>query len=132
MVSVGGVWAVCLAQVFDEYAPNFDAHLTGELRYGIPGELFKALTDATEIEGGAGRYGTVVDAGCGTGLSGEPFRPICRHLVGVDISAGMLDEARKKDIYDELLNMDLVAGLDAQVADYASPQVEVSSGGGIN
>jgi predicted TPR repeat methyltransferase len=51
----------------------------------------------------------VLDLGCGTGLCGEWFRPLARRLVGVDLSAGMLDEARKRKCYDELTCAEITA-----------------------
>ena len=45
----------------------------------------------------------VLDAGCGTGLCGPLVAPYARRLVGVDLSARMLDAGRRRDsVYDEL------------------------------
>ncbi|WP_422002249.1 class I SAM-dependent DNA methyltransferase [Reyranella sp.] len=57
--------------------------------------------------------GTILDAGCGTGLVGQllslvGFGPI----VGVDLSEDMLAEAGKKGVYDELRMMRLGDELD--------------------
>ncbi|WP_425536227.1 methyltransferase domain-containing protein, partial [Chromobacterium vaccinii] len=40
--------------------------------------------------------------GCGTGLAGEAVRPYASRLDGVDLSAGMLERASAKGIYDSL------------------------------
>lgn len=54
-----------------------------------------------------------LDVACGTGLSGLPFkkavveRGINARLVGVDFSRAMLDEAVKKNIYDEVAEADV-------------------------
>src|SRR4029077_16423873 len=53
----------------------------------------------------------VLDAGCGTGLCGLLVAPYARQLVGVDLSEGMLDHARKKNVYDELVRGELTAYL---------------------
>ena len=51
----------------------------------------------------AGRNGlTILDAGCGTGMCGGFLRPYAARLVGVDLSAEMLDQARPKGHYDAL------------------------------
>jgi predicted TPR repeat methyltransferase len=50
----------------------------------------------------------VLDLGCGTGLSGAAFRPHCDWLVGVDISPGMVEQARAKGLYDRLEVSDLL------------------------
>jgi predicted TPR repeat methyltransferase len=52
--------------------------------------------------------GSVLDLGCGTGLSGAAFRPFCDWLIGVDISPGMVEQARAKGLYDRLVVSDLL------------------------
>jgi predicted TPR repeat methyltransferase len=44
----------------------------------------------------------VLDIGCGTGLCGEYLRRYAKQLVGVDLSAPMLAQARKKGHYHKL------------------------------
>ena len=56
----------------------------------------------------------IVDAGCGTGLVGALVRDRARHLLGVDLSASMLERARSKSVYDELHKGDLTAFLQAR------------------
>jgi predicted TPR repeat methyltransferase len=51
----------------------------------------------------------ILDAGCGTGLVGALVRERARRLVGVDLSATMLDLARPKNVYDELHQGDMIA-----------------------
>ena len=51
----------------------------------------------------------LLDAGCGTGLCGPLLKPFAARLVGVDLYAGMLKEAAKRELYDELVNADLAA-----------------------
>lgn len=46
----------------------------------------------------------VLDAGCGTGLCGALVAPFARRLVGVDLSTGMLAQAKEKTVYDALVN----------------------------
>ena len=47
----------------------------------------------------------ILDLGCGTGLAGERFKDLAQggRLDGVDISPRMIEQARKRHIYDELL-----------------------------
>ncbi len=49
------------------------------------------------------KFDLVIDAGCGTGLAGEQFRNVTKHLVGVDLSPSIIDEAKKArpGLYDE-------------------------------
>ena len=49
---------------------------------------------------------------CGTGLSGAPFRPLVERLEGVDLSAGMVEQARRKNLYDRLETGDLTEAVD--------------------
>jgi predicted TPR repeat methyltransferase len=51
----------------------------------------------------------VLDAGCGTGLVGTLVRDRSRSLVGVDLSALMLERAKSKNVYDELHQGDLIS-----------------------
>ena len=60
------------------------------------------------------RFGSVLDLGCGTGLAGVAFRPYCDQLVGVDISSGMVEQARAKGLYDRLAVGELVEFLAAE------------------
>jgi predicted TPR repeat methyltransferase len=49
----------------------------------------------------------VLDAGCGTGLCGAIVAPFARRLVGVDLSEGMLAQARHKNLYQDLVKAEL-------------------------
>ena len=100
--------------LFDEYASQFEHHLVDILRYRAPEIVCEAvLTLAGPLAGGW----RVIDLGCGTGLCGPLIRPVAAHLTGIDLSAAMLDEARKKSMYDELIVGDVaqvLAGYNAE------------------
>lgn len=101
-----------LSQVFDELAARFDQHL-GELRYQAPDRVALAVrrlcgTPAAQLE--------IADLGCGTGLCAPGLRPFARRLVGCDLSAGMLVQARARGLYDELQQQDLLEFLPSQPA----------------
>ena len=87
-----------VSRLFDQYAPRFDDHLTNTLGYRAPEDLAAMIA---ALDGGKPRA-TVLDIGCGTGLSGLPFRARARRLIGLDLSAEMLARARDRGIYDEL------------------------------
>jgi len=93
---------------------NFEGALTTKLRYEVPGKLFEVLCASADKIGVTGSFGCVVDAGCGTGLSGEPFQGRCTKLIGIDLSEGMLVQASNKRLYNSLLQTDIVKGLDVQ------------------
>jgi predicted TPR repeat methyltransferase len=54
---------------------------------------------------------SVLDLGCGTGLTGIYLGPISGPLVGIDVSQKMLEQARKHGIYTSLRQNDLLAEL---------------------
>jgi predicted TPR repeat methyltransferase len=101
--------------LFDQYAPRFDGALVDGLAYRGPQRLLDAVERARAPSPAAG-FGTMLDLGCGTGLAGAAFRPRVRHLTGVDLSPGMIAEARAKDIYDRLETGELVEFLRAERA----------------
>ena len=87
-----------IASLFDGYAADFDDCLKS-LGYRAP-ELL-AATLAQHV-GQLAASAHILDAGCGTGLCGPLLRPLCNRLVGVDLSARMIDLARQRGDYDEL------------------------------
>jgi predicted TPR repeat methyltransferase len=99
--------------LFDQYAPRFDGALVGGLAYRGPQRLLDAVERA---RGPTARFGTMLDLGCGTGLAGATFRPLVRHLTGVDLSPGMIAHAHAKGIYDRLETGELVEFLAAERA----------------
>jgi predicted TPR repeat methyltransferase len=102
---------VYVRRLFDQHAPEFDRALVERLDYRGPELLLAALRPP---EGQRFRLGSMLDLGCGTGLGGMAFRPFCDWLVGVDISPGMVEQARAKGLYDRLEVADLLAFLAAE------------------
>ena len=94
-----------IEQLFDDYANVFDTQLVQQLGYRMPKELVDLLGQAVELPGGEW---DVLDLGCGTGLSGLEIAPHARRLVGVDLSANMLEKARARNIYHRLEHSDLL------------------------
>lgn len=95
--------------VFDDFARTFDKKLQ-VLEYRGPELINDAVTEAVND-----RRGTleILDAGCGTGLCGPLLRPFARRLTGVDLSSGMLAQARARGVYDELLTVELTQHLES-------------------
>jgi predicted TPR repeat methyltransferase len=92
--------------LFDGYAPEFDHALTSGLNYRAPELLFRALETAHATA--RMKFGSVLDLGCGTGLAALPFRPFSDWMVGVDLSRGMLAQARAKGLYDRLVESEIL------------------------
>lgn len=106
--------AAYVQQLFDTSAGQFDSHLAS-LQYEGPQRVADAL--ARQI-GPPQAALDVADLGCGTGLCAAALRPYARHLHGCDLSAGMLDQARSRGLYDTLTQQDLVAFLDGRPASF--------------
>jgi predicted TPR repeat methyltransferase len=92
---------------FDSFAGSFDAKLA-KLHYRAP-ELVASKLATPGVD--ASKRLDILDAGCGTGLCGPLVAPYARRLVGVDLSAGMLAQARARDVYDEIVKGELTAFL---------------------
>jgi predicted TPR repeat methyltransferase len=92
-----------VATTFDSFAASFESKLA-KLSYRAP-VLVSAMLDDAGVE--ASRSLDVLDAGCGTGLCGPLVARYARRLTGIDLSAGMLAQAKEKQIYDELLQAEL-------------------------
>lgn len=93
--------AVRCQELYDDWAQTYDEDLTHASHgYVGPVEAAKAI-----VRNSTGSVDLVLDAGCGTGLSGAAVRTFLGPdtiIDGIDISAGMLDVAAKKGIYRNL------------------------------
>lgn len=99
-----------VTSLFDQYAPRFEASLVGELGYRGP-ELLRDAVLAVCAADRPPRFAQVIDLGCGTGLVGRLFQPLAEMIVGFDLSAQMLAQARGSGAYARLVQADLVEGL---------------------
>ena len=90
-------------RTFDSFASSFEAKLQ-RLSYRAP-TLVAAMLEDSRFE--PLKCLDVLDAGCGTGLCGPHVAPYARHLIGVDLSQGMLVHAKEKNVYDALLKVEL-------------------------
>ena len=84
---------IFVQKLFDNFADNYEQVL-GRIGYSTPRELRTITGDIK---------GTIVDLGCGTGLVGEAYQTSGAKLIGIDISAKILEKAREKHIYQELI-----------------------------
>jgi len=91
-----------IKSLFDEYAATFDKALVEGLNYSAPQKLFDVVTELSDKRK-IKTFQTVLDVGCGTGLCGPLFKNMSDTLVGVDLSSEMVEYARLRGVYDELL-----------------------------
>ncbi len=94
-------------RTFDSFAASFESKLQ-KLSYRAPALVATMLEDSGLEES---KRLDVLDAGCGTGLCGPLLAPYARRVIGVDLSDGMLAQAREKHVYDELTKAELTAYL---------------------
>ncbi|MGH6873152.1 MAG: methyltransferase domain-containing protein [Rhizomicrobium sp.] len=93
--------------LFDQFSSDYDARMIGRLGYRAPA-ILRELFDLTI----ASARLSVLDLGCGTGLSGAAFRDVARTLDGFDLSPAMIEKARRRGIYDGLAVADIETALD--------------------
>lgn len=89
--------------LFDNYAPRYDKHLVGTLRYRGP-ELIRAAIRSVAPRA---RFERALDLGCGTGLVGRALAGMTGRLEGIDLSAKMIEKAEESGAYDDLQVADI-------------------------
>lgn len=92
--------------LFDSYATHYDRQLNEILQYQIP-KLLKQLVEKTFSDKNLIEL-NILDLGCGTGMAADYWRYAAKRLVGVDISSQMLKTAENKNLYDELIESDIL------------------------
>ena len=90
-------------ELYEEWAPTYEQNLKedyGYIAHRIAVEAFcNHCADASA---------RILDLGCGTGLVGEELAARgFQQIDGLDISPGMLEEARRKQIYNDLIIGDM-------------------------
>ena len=100
--------------LFDQYAPRFEDALLGDLDYRAPQLLFKAVVAVRVAARKPAFFKRAIDLGCGTGLGAAAFAKEVDHFIGIDLSPGMVEEARATGLYEELEVDDMVAGLSSK------------------
>jgi predicted TPR repeat methyltransferase len=97
--------------LFDQYAPRFEKALLGDLDYRAPQLLFKAVLSVRNAAKKPAFFKRAIDLGCGTGLGAGAFAKEVDHFIGIDLSPGMIEQARATGLYAELEVAEMVAGL---------------------
>ena len=104
-------------EIFDVFAPDFEKVLS-DLEYQTP-QIIERFLQEIYGQDSQKKY-RILDAGCGTGLCGKILKPYARFfsLDGVDLSAKMLAEAKKKKVYNHLFCKDIIEFLAARENHY--------------
>ncbi len=114
--------------IYEGWAPTYEQNLRQD--YGYIAHRIAVAAFAKHCTDQSTR---ILDLGCGTGLVGEELaaRGYCQ-LDGLDISQRMLDEARSKQIYCNLLIGDMTRPIDLGGRTYgAAIGVECFGGGHV-
>lgn len=95
-----------IMQLYDAFAPTYDDTLMRKWGYEAPAMAAERL--ARHVSLGS----VVLDAGCGTGLTGDELRRVGFETVhGVDISLPSLSFAARKGVYSSVVRADLLKPL---------------------
>ncbi|WP_088243527.1 class I SAM-dependent DNA methyltransferase [Calothrix rhizosoleniae] len=110
-----------LSQNYDLWAKNYDQDLEDEFGYFAPQPTVEVLVKYLP------KSAKILDAGAGTGLVGQLLQQRgYDDLEGMDLSPGMLEIARKQNIYKALYEMALGEPLDF-ATDYFDAIVSVGT-----
>lgn len=101
---------------YRDFADSYDTTFASGLGYIYPAAIVASLATQNRQEGG------ILDIGCGTGLVATAIRKANPVAVidGVDISPEMLEKAREKGDYRELMQADLTSDFSHIRTDYAA------------
>ncbi|MEK9969939.1 MAG: methyltransferase [Ferrovibrio sp.] len=98
-----------VAALFDAFADSFDEKLVGWLDYRAPQHVAEAVRAALGDAGAVAQH--AIDIGCGTGLLAPELRGLVKHLDGIDLSPKMVEKARARRLYENLVVGEIVSAL---------------------
>ena len=90
--------------IYDTWAKTYDI----DVRHAAVDYIGPTLTAHAVVAADGNITGSVLDAGCGTGLVGVALAQAgARNIDGIDISPGMLEVARRTGVYNDLSIVDM-------------------------
>ncbi len=99
---------------YRDWSAEYDRDIADELKFTGGVEIAELLTERLTL-----RSSRIIDLGCGTGLVGAELQRLgFTEIDGLDLSPEMLEVARSKNIYRELIEADLLKPLDIAEAAY--------------
>ena len=101
---------------YEGFAPFYDSVFVKDLGYTYPSAVANLLVKKIKIDG------PICDIGCGTGLVASEIKKKVPNAIidGVDISKDMIQISREKNIYRNLLELNLEDPLDHLLKNYSA------------
>jgi predicted TPR repeat methyltransferase len=93
--------------LFDQFSADYDSRMLGQLGYSAP--LVLRELAALVMPAGSEHSLNILDLGCGTGLVAVAFADLARRMDGIDLSPAMIEKARLRGLYSELIVGDIEA-----------------------
>ena len=101
--------------IYDKWAQTYDI----DVRHAGVDYVAPAVTAQAVVAANGNIAGSILDAGCGTGLVGVALSQAgAKDIDGIDISSGMLDVARKSGAYKDLSVVDMSKAIDKKDQSY--------------
>ena len=98
---------------YDQWAADYDSDLAAEFAWNAPQNATAVFVKHVD------KSAHILDAGAGTGLVGECLAGVgYKDLVAMDLSQGMLDEAKSKNLYNAFHQMALGGTLDFATGEF--------------
>ena len=98
---------------YDQWAADYDSALAAEFAWNAPQNATAVFVKHVD------KSAHILDAGAGTGLVGECLAGVgYKDLVAMDLSQGMLDEAKSKNLYNAFHQMALGGTLDFATGEF--------------
>ena len=101
--------------IYDKWAQTYDI----DVRHAGVDYVAPAVTAQAVVAANGNIAGSILDAGCGTGLVGVALSQAgAKDIDGIDISSGMLDVARRSGAYKDLSVVDMSKVIDKKDQSY--------------
>ncbi|KAL8770735.1 MAG: hypothetical protein Q9209_003602 [Squamulea sp. 1 TL-2023] len=101
--------------IYDRWAKTYDI----DVRHAGVDYVAPTVTAEAVVAANGNIAGSILDAGCGTGLVGVALSQAgAKNIDGIDISSGMLDVARRTGIYKDLSVVDMSVVIDKRDQSY--------------
>ena len=97
-----------IQHIYKNFAPSYEERMVGDLKYAGPQRTLEAAKSVI----GDRKDLTILDLGCGSGLTGNSFKEYAASLTGIDLSTEMIELARARGIYNQLEKAEITEWLE--------------------